>query len=328
MKLTILAIGIVSLVWMSLVFATPNNADAAGQDKKPDDLLAQAEQALRLRKFREAMELATKVIEQKPESAEAHLLRGLARGSLGNLREAVGDFTKAIDLKPAATTYLQRGRAYSELDEPAKALADFDQALKLDPKARGVNRQTGRERFKLGKVTESIADFDRFVELEPEHENDLWERGLSRYYASQFRLAQKSFEDYHKVGPDDTENDLWRMLSQAEVDGLAEAQKVLKSLHARRGEIFPAMYDLYTGKIMPDEAFSRAMAVATNENDRKRHTFYAHLYVGMWFVATRDKTNAVEHLEKAVAVRSTDYMWHVGRLQLERLKSTIKPKSP
>ena len=294
------------------------------QDKSVDELLGQAEQALKQRRFREAAELATKAIELKPDRAEAYVLRGMAGAGLGKSKEAIADFTRAIELKPEATTFLHRGREHSEANEPAKALADFDRALELDPKARGVYRLRGRELFKAGRVEKSIADFDRFAELEPEHEKDLWERGLSRYYAGQFREAQKSFEDYHKVGADDTENDLWRMLSQVEVDGLAEAQKVLKTLHARRGGIFPPMYDLYTGKIKPDEAFSRAIDGAANDNERKTQMFYAHLYVGMWFVATRDKPKAIEHLEKAVALRSTDYMWYVARVQLERLQKQAK----
>ena len=40
----------------------------------------------------------------------------------------------------------------------------------------------------------------------------------------------------------------------------------------------------------------------------------------MWFVANRDGEAATRELEKAVELRSTDYMWYVARLQLERLK--------
>lgn len=326
MKMLILFATTVAVIWPTLLVAWSVRAEAA-EDKSPQDLVAQAAQALRQRKFREAAELATQAIEQKPDLADAYLVRGQARGAMGQLKEAIADFTKAIELKPAATIYLIRGNAYSELDEHAKALADFDQALKLDRNARGAYRQRGRANFKAGKVEPSIADFDRYVELEPEHENDLWERGLSRYYAGQFRQAQQSFEDYHKVGPDDTENDLWRMLSQAEVDGLAEAQKVLKTLHAKRGGIFPPMYDLYTGKIEPDEAFLLATAGATNDTERRTQDFYAHLYVGMWYVATRDTAKAIKHMEKAVALRSTDYMWYVARLQLERLKKAGDSKN-
>jgi lipoprotein NlpI len=327
MKLLILVLVCVAFSLAMVVRAATQPPVDSSREESPADLVADAKSALGQRKFREAAELATKAIAAEPDRSEAYVVRGMAVGSLGRLKESIADFTKAIELKPDATTHMVRGRSYSELDEHAKALADFDRAVELDAKARGAHRQRGRELFKMGEVEKSIAAFDRYVELEPDHENDLWERGLSRYYAGQFRLAQKSFEDYHRVGADDTENDLWRMLSQAEVDGLAEAQKILKTLHARRGGIFPPMYDLYTGKIKPDEAFSRATAGAANDNDRKSQEFYAHLYVGMWFVATRDKPKAMEHMEKAIALRSTDYMWYVARKQLERLKTSGDSKN-
>jgi lipoprotein NlpI len=320
MKLLILALVCLAVPLAAVARSSLDSAGATSQEKSPADLIADAKSAMGQRKFREAADLATKAIAAEPDRPEAYIVRGMAVGSMGRLKDSIADFTKAIELKPEVTTYMYRGRMYSELDEHAKSLADFDRAVELDPKARGVHRQRGRELFKMGEIEKSITAFDRYVELEPDRENDLWERGLSRYYAGQFREAQKSFEDYHKVGPDDTENDLWRMLSQAEVDGLTEAQQVLKTLHAKRGGIFPPMYDLYTGKIKPDEAFTRATAEAARENDRNSQNFYANLYVGMWFVATKDKPKAIEHLEKAVALRSTDYMWYVARVQLQRLK--------
>jgi lipoprotein NlpI len=314
LALVCLAIPLAAVAW-----SASNPAAEPSQEKPPADLVADAKSALGQRKFREAADLATKAIAAEPDRSEAYVVRGMAVGSMGRLKDSIADFTKAIELKPDAATYIYRGRRYSELDEHAKAVADFDRAVELNPKVPGVHRQRGRELFKMGEVEKSIAAFDRYVELEPDRENDLWERGLSRYYAGKFRDAQKSFEDYHKVGADDTENDLWRMLSQTEADGLAEAQKVLKTLHARRGGIFPPMYDLYTGKIKPDEAFTRATADAAKDTDRNAQSFYAHLYVGMWFVANRDRTTATEHLEKATALRSNDYMWYVARLQLARL---------
>jgi lipoprotein NlpI len=289
-----------------------------------DDALAQAQSALRQRKFREAIDWATKAIEQMPHRPQPYVLRGLARGGLGSLNEAVTDFTKAIELKPDASVFLQRSHCYSELDDHTKAIADIDRALALDPRVGGAYRQRGRENFKMGAIEASIADFDRFVELEPALENELWERGLSRYYAGEFAQAQQSFEDYHKVGPSDIENGLWRMLSQAEIDGLPAAQKDLFKYEPKRRPPFPALHDLYSGRAQPKEILAHATDGAADESDRSTRTFYAHLYVGLWYVVNRDNPNAIDQLEKAVALRSTDYMWYVAHVQLERLKKAPK----
>jgi lipoprotein NlpI len=232
---------------------------------------------------------------------------------------AMTDFDKAIELQPGAAAHLYRGEVRSALDQHGEAIADFGRALDLDPKLHVAYHLRGRERFKAGQSAGSIADFDRFIELQPDHENECWERGLSRYYAGQFAAAQKSFEDYHKVGPEDIENGLWRMLSQAELAGLAAAQKDLFRYEPKRRPPFPLLYDLYTGKTPPAEVLAHTADGAANDADRQTRTFYAHLYVGMWHVVNRNSAEATRHLEQAVALRSTDYMWYVAREQLKRL---------
>jgi lipoprotein NlpI len=301
-------------------------ADATrGSDKSAEEILQEAEKALLARKPQEAVTLASKAIELKKDYADAYRVRGRARQRLTQFDDAIADLTQAIKLEASAETHVMRGECYSALDRHADAIADFDRALALDPKLLVALHHRGRERFKNGEIEPSIADFDRMIVLAPAHENECWERGLSRYYARQFALAQKSFEDYHKVGPDDTENDLWGMLSQAEVDGLAKAQEVLATLRARRGGVFPSLYKLYTGKATPDEVLAHAGDGATNDAEKRSNTFYVHLYVGLWHSANRDRAAATTHMEKAVALRSTDYMWYVAREQLKRLKADAKP---
>jgi len=295
-------------------------------EKTAEQWLLDAQKALLSRRTQDAVDFATKAIELKADFADAYRIRGRARQRLGKIDDAITDFSNAIKLKPDAESRVMRGECYSSLDRHADAITDFDAALALDPKLLIALHYRGRERFKAGNHKESIADFDRMIEQEPSHENGCWERGLSRYFAGEFAKAQKSFEDYHKVGPDDTENDLWRMLSQAEVDGLSEAQKVLRTLHAKRGGVFPQLYELYTGKIQPAEVLTRVAQATAADAERREREFYTHLYIGMWFVANRDKPKATDHLEKAVALRSADYMWYVARAQLDRLRPSSETK--
>jgi hypothetical protein len=84
------------------------------------------------------------------------------------------------------------------------------------------------------------------------------------------------------------------------------------------------LYDLYAGTSDPDHVLTRASDGAANDEDRKTRTFYAHAYIGFWFVMNRNRTAAIEHLEKAVALRSDDYMWHVANLHLKLLKRSVQ----
>ncbi len=289
-------------------------------DDPPHALRAQAEAALRQGRFQEAAELAGHAIQLRPDSAPLYALRARARRRLDQIDSAIADWTKVIELEPGAAAYVSRGECRAAQDQHDAAIADFDRALAADPTALAALHARARERFKAGRVPESIADFDRVIELDPSHKNECWERGLSRYFAGRFREAQASFEDYHKVGPADIENGLWRLLSQARVDGLPAAQQTLYRYEPKRRPPFPLLFELYAGKAEPAAVLEHAADGAADPADRTTRTFYAELYVGLWLAATGERDAAREHLGKAVALRSTDYMWYVARLQLERLK--------
>mgnify|MGYP001563564447 FL=1 len=70
MKTLMLFATVVAVILPTVLLAWAVRAEAA-QDKLPQDLVAQAAQALRQRKFREAAELATQAVEQKPDLADA-----------------------------------------------------------------------------------------------------------------------------------------------------------------------------------------------------------------------------------------------------------------
>ena len=324
MKPAPLAVLYVAVLVGGLEWTASATAEICGQEKSAEQLLMQAEQALGQRKPREAAELATKAIEQKADYLQAYVLRARARRQLGQVQEAIEDLTKAIELRPTAALYIGRGDCRSALDRHPEAIAEFDRAIEMEPKSMTGYHYRGRERFKAGEVEKSIADFDRAIELNPDHENECWERGLSRYYAGQFAKAQVSFEDYHKVGPEDIENGLWRMLSQAEIEGLPAAQKALFKYEPKRRPPFPLLYGLYAGKTKPEDVLEHATDGATGDTELKTRLFYAHLYLGMWFVAKRYRPAAIAHLEKAVALRSNDYMWYVARHQLRVLKAAVQ----
>src|SRR5262249_43699304 len=115
-----------------------------------DDLLKDAEAALKKGQAKEALDLADKAIRADPKSARARFVRG---------------------------------RAYEVSGKHAEAVADFDKAIDLDAKLADAYDHRGSEQFKLGKVKESLADFDKYLGLKPEAKNGHWKRGISLYYA-------------------------------------------------------------------------------------------------------------------------------------------------
>ena len=102
------------------------------------------------------------------------------------------------------------------------------------------------------------------------------------------------------------------MISQVEVDGLPKAQKDLLEYKNKTRPPFPALYELYSGSCNQRRYWNTQPMGPPMKQTAARAPFM-HLYVGLWYTVNRDKANAIEQLEKAVAtLRSTDYMWYVS----------------
>ncbi|MBI2088950.1 MAG: tetratricopeptide repeat protein [Deltaproteobacteria bacterium] len=75
-----------------------------------------------------------KVIEVRPESAEAHNNLGVALEKMGDLEGAVGAFTQAIALRgDYSEAWSNRGWAYAGLKRWPEARRDFEHGLKINP---------------------------------------------------------------------------------------------------------------------------------------------------------------------------------------------------
>ncbi|MBI2358107.1 MAG: tetratricopeptide repeat protein [Deltaproteobacteria bacterium] len=80
-----------------------------------------------------------KVIEIKPESAEARNNLGVALEKVGDLEGAIAAFTQAIALRgDYGEAWSNRGWAYAELKRWREARRDFEQGLKINPRDDGA----------------------------------------------------------------------------------------------------------------------------------------------------------------------------------------------
>ena len=63
--------------------------------------------------YKQAIEDYNRAIEIKPDYADAYYNRGIAYNGLGNYRQAIEDYNRAIEIKPGyAKAYINRGNAY------------------------------------------------------------------------------------------------------------------------------------------------------------------------------------------------------------------------
>jgi lipoprotein NlpI len=257
-----------------------------------DDLLKEAQAALKAGQVKEAERLAAQAVEKEPKSARARFVRGVTREAM---------------------------------DRHEDAIADFDKAIELDAKLAQAYDHRGSEHFKLGQIKESLADFDKYLELRPEEHNGHWRRGITLYYAGRYEDGRKQFEDHQKVNPDDVENAAWHYLCNARANGVEKARKELLKIGKDRRVPMTEVYALYAGKAKPEDVLKAARAGDPGEAELKGRLFYAHLYLGLYYEAEGDKVKAREHIGKAADDYNIGhYMGDVARVGHKVLSESDK----
>jgi lipoprotein NlpI len=248
-----------------------------------EDLLEQANQAMRLGQTNEALALVTRAITLEATNAQAWFLRGLMQESLGR---------------------------------HTNALADFDRAASLDPKPI-VFQHRGVEHFRLGDFDKSVGDFDKFIALAPQRAAHHWQRGISCYYAGQFDEGRRQFELHKTVNPNDVENAVWHFLCVARMSGAEKARASLMPIEGDTRVPMKEIHALFAGKATAGEVLAAAKEARGEEGP-----FYAHLYLGLYYEALADKAKTREHILKAARDFKADhYMGDVARVHARLLEN-------
>jgi lipoprotein NlpI len=172
-------------------------------------------------------------------------------------------------------------------------------------------QREGEEAFRQGKIEESIRAFDRAIRIEPRLGPHYWQRGIALYYAGRFADCKKQFAEHRSVNPEDVENAAWHFLCTARADGLEAAKRSLIPVTGDARVPMKEVQRLFGGALTPEAVLAAA--------DSSEATFYAHLYIGLWFEAQGKSVPAREHIQKAAAMAPPHYMGDVARVHAARL---------
>jgi lipoprotein NlpI len=224
-----------------------------------------------------------------------------------------------------AAAHLLRGRQLEAADKYADAVAEYGKAIALDPKLAEAYQFRGMGHFKMGKIAESIADFDKYIELVPKAKVSHWQRGISYYYAGRFEDGKKQFEGYQSFDSNDVENAVWRYLCMARKDGVAKARADILKIGDDRRLPMRQIYELFAGKLKPDDVLDAARAGDPGKEQLNRQLFYAHLYLGLYYETEGNAKQALDHLNRAADEhRIGHYMWDVARVHRDLLRKQAK----
>ena len=237
------------------------------------------------------------------------------------------DALKLVDQYLATTSndaraHLLRGAIHDQSKDHAKAISDYTKALALDPTLAPAWQRRGVAHFMAGHIDESIKDFDRYLDLRPDERPHHWQRGIALYYAGRYEDGVKQFELHRTVNPEDVENAVWHFLCLARWKDVETARKSLIPIKDDARIPMSQVHDLFAGKATPDDVIKAA-------TDNPRHLFYAHLYLGLYFEATKEPEKARRHLTLAAEKYPVpDYMHGVAKVHVARLSDPKRAPSP
>lgn len=249
------------------------------------------------------------------DDAFAALRKGDRAGALSLL----GDVLKAEPDNVRAWNV--RAQMKSLSGDTEGAVADLTEAIQRDPKSPYLVMERGMVLFRRNEIEKALIDFDRVNELDTRLAAQNWQRGIALYYAGRFADGRRQFELHKTVNPDDVENAAWHFLCAAREKNAEEARKNLIEVDGDTRVPMKEVQQLFAGKAKPEDVLKAAETAEGTPKEKNRHTFYARLYLGLYFEAVGQTDKAAENIRAAAAqAPRDDYMGDVARVHARRLK--------
>ena len=117
--------------------------------------------------YNDAITLICEALVQFPSSSELYSARAAAKWNLGELENAIADYSLALEIDPRNTDTLQnRGNLYFEVQNYSNAIADFTSAIDINSDLVGAFLNRGRAYEASGDQSQADADFETATELQ------------------------------------------------------------------------------------------------------------------------------------------------------------------
>ena len=107
----------------------------------------------------------------------------------------------------------------------------------------------------------------------------------------------------------------------AKSEGIPKARAAMLKIGDDRRVPMRQVYELFMGQKTPAEVLAAA-AKAPDAKTKTGQLFYAHLYLGLWYDATGDRTKALEELDAAMLEHApSSYMGDTARVHRDFLRA-------
>ncbi|HWR00433.1 MAG TPA: tetratricopeptide repeat protein [Chlorobaculum sp.] len=153
---------------------------------------------------RKAVELIGKSIAIFPDNAVFHYNLGIALNELKELEAAAACFGKTVSLKPDYhPACLKLANTLQELNRFEAALASYDQAITIKPEEHLAHYGRANALKQLRRFEAAVASYDDAIALNPDHAESYSNRGNALQELKQFDAALASYDKAVSLQPED-----------------------------------------------------------------------------------------------------------------------------
>jgi len=140
--------------------------------------------------------------EYEVNPGQVYLQRAYIYSYIGNINQAISDFSQAIKYSEGnlGLLYTQRGSAYLSLDDNTAAIRDFSEAIRQSPKFTDAFANRGVAYYNSGNYKAALSDFDKAVTLAPEQGIAYYNRGLARINLDDQKQGIEDFKIAARLG--------------------------------------------------------------------------------------------------------------------------------
>jgi tetratricopeptide (TPR) repeat protein len=137
-------------------------------EDRAEEAYQQGMQMMAPGQYRDAIEQFTKAIEISPQLAQAYFQRGNAHEVLNEIDAALADYASAVAINPnLATVYVARANIYRARGDMQKAAADLTQSIRAAPSS-DAYYQLGQIHQAAGDLRQAVDDYGQAISLRPE----------------------------------------------------------------------------------------------------------------------------------------------------------------
>lgn len=159
-----------------------------------------------LKQYAAALQDYTQALQIAPTNPRFYINRGSAYTALQQYEDALADYSRAIEHDPdAAEAYYNRGNTYYQLHRDSEALADYTEVIRIKPLFVSAYANRANAYASLQRFEEALADYTRVIQLEPAHTGAYFNRGFVYTALQRYPEALADFEQIIQRNPNDAQ---------------------------------------------------------------------------------------------------------------------------